>query len=90
MRRANPEDKAVVIKILMESFKTDPYVTWLSGKSNSPDKLKYLISYVVDETFGNGEIYLSDNNKATALWNSEKRGFQLSKLFNGRTLLYIL
>lgn len=73
MRIITAADKPVVRKILVESFKNDPYMNWLSKESKSADKLKYLIAYVVDQTFENGEIYLSDDNKATALWNSEKK-----------------
>lgn len=73
MRRIASKEKPIVRKILEESFKNDPFLSWLSSKSKSPERLKYIIEYVVDQTFENGEIYLSDNNMATALWNSEKK-----------------
>ena len=60
MRRAVPSDKPVIINILTESFKNDPYMNWLTNKSQAPDKLKFVIEYIVDQTFGNGEIYLKD------------------------------
>lgn len=73
MRKITPGDKPTVCKILIESFRNDPYMNWLSDEIKKKDKLKYLIEYVVDQTFENGEIYLSDDSNATAMWNSEKK-----------------
>jgi ribosomal protein S18 acetylase RimI-like enzyme len=73
IRRAGFEDRPVVLKILRESFRDDPYLQWLSKDSHRKNSLDLLIEYAVDETFGNGEIYLNDLNNATALWNSEKK-----------------
>jgi ribosomal protein S18 acetylase RimI-like enzyme len=73
VRKVSSKDKPIVQKILEESFKNDPFLSWLSNKSKSPERLKYIVEYVVDQTFENGEIYLSDNHMATALWNSEKK-----------------
>lgn len=72
MKRVNFKDKALVIDILMESFKDDPYMHWLISDSNNSNKLKYVLEYVVDETLENGEVYLSDDNRATALWHTER------------------
>ena len=57
----------------MESFKNDPHVNWLLEKSKNQNKLKILIDYAFEETFERGEIYLSDDKTATALWNFEKK-----------------
>lgn len=73
MQRAGLDDKATVLKILLKSFKNDPYMNWLLKESNRRDKHKVIIEFVVDETFRKGEIYLSDDYRATALWNSEKK-----------------
>ncbi len=89
MHRAIPSDKPIIINILIESFKNDPYLHWLTNKSQAPDKLKFVIEYIVDQTFGNGEIYLSDNNMATALWNSKKKE-KLSLRFIGRNLHFFV
>ena len=72
MRKAGPEDRAVVVKVLSESFRNDPHVTWLIEESQNRNKLKILIEYVVDETLSKGEIYLSDDHTAAAMWDSEK------------------
>jgi len=88
MRKITAEDKPTVRKILVESFKNDPYMNWLSKESKNPYKLKYLIDYVVDQTFENGEIYLSHDDKATALWNSgKKEKFTINYLY--RNLLFL-
>ena len=89
MQRAIPTDKPIIINILTESFKYDPYMHWLTSKSKIPDKLKFVIEYIVDQTFDNGEIYLSDDNMATALWNSKKKE-NFSLRFIGRNLLFLI
>jgi GNAT superfamily N-acetyltransferase len=72
MKKATIKDKSLVVNILLESFKNDPYMHWITNISNNPNKLKYVIEYAVDDTFENGSVYLSDNNLATALWNTQK------------------
>ncbi len=46
------------------------------------------MEYVVDETFAKGEIYLSDDNQATALWNSDKKE-RISSTFIRRNLSFL-
>ena len=73
MRKANYDDKDVVVGILTESFKKDPHVSWLIEESKKKNKLKKLVEFVFGESLERGEIYLSDDNKAAALWNSGKK-----------------
>jgi ribosomal protein S18 acetylase RimI-like enzyme len=73
MKRATLKDKPIVKRILLASFKNDPNTTWYLEESNNQFKLDILIDYVIDETFNKGEIYLSDDNNATALWDFEKK-----------------
>ena len=72
MRRATLADVELIKKILLVSFKNDPHVTWLLEESKSKFKLKVLIDYVVHQTFRRGEMYLSDDNNAVALWDFER------------------
>lgn len=91
MKRATLLDKPVVVQILLESFKSDPYLQWITRVSNNPNKLKYVIEYAVDDTFENGLVYLSDNNMATALWNTEKKWkFSLRFIERNLTIFYHL
>ncbi len=64
-------------------------MNWLTSTSKLPNKLKYVIEYIVDETFWNGEIYLSNDNMATALWNSEKKE-KFSLKYIWRNLLFFI
>jgi len=73
MRKANRNDKDIVVEILTASFKKDPHVNWLVAQSKKKNKLKTLVEYVFGESLERGEIFISDDNKAAALWNSDKK-----------------
>ncbi len=73
MIRAEHRNKATVTSILAESFDNDPQVNWLLEESTNRHKLSILMDYVFEETMGKGEIYVSEDNLATALWTSEKK-----------------
>ena len=76
MKRAKFEDKNVVVSILTKSFKNDPHINFLLEKSRNKNKLRIIMEYVFEESFNKGEIYLNDDNTATALWNiTEKEKF---------------
>jgi GNAT superfamily N-acetyltransferase len=72
IRLADRKDKPTVVKILTESFKHDPHITWLLEKTNNKNKLEIIINYVVDETFSKGTIYLTNDNLGVAMWHSKK------------------
>ena len=72
MRKAGSKDKNIVVNILTVSFINDPHLNWILEQSKNRNKLKYTMEYIFEETLRKGEIYLSDDNTATALWNSEK------------------
>ena len=89
IRRANYKDRPVILKILKESFRDDPYLRWLAQDCNRKNRMDVILEYVVDETFGHGEIYLTEDLKATALWNSEKKeGFSFRYIW--RNLYFLL
>ena len=71
MRMATLADVDLIKNILLISFRNDPHVTWLLEESKNKFKLKVLIDYVVHQTLRKGEIYLSDDNNAVALWDFE-------------------
>jgi ribosomal protein S18 acetylase RimI-like enzyme len=73
MRKATLEDKNIVVNILTKSFVNDPHVNWLIEKSKNKHKMKIIMEYVFEESLGRGSVYLSDDNSATALWNTEKK-----------------
>jgi ribosomal protein S18 acetylase RimI-like enzyme len=72
MRIAALADVDRIKNILLVSFRNDPHVTWLLEESKNKLKLKVLIDYIVHQTLQRGEIYLSDDNNAVALWDFER------------------
>ena len=89
LRKAEYKDKAVVTNILEVSFKNDPQVNWYLEESRNRNKLNILIDYVFEETIRKGEIYLSEDNMAAALWNSDKKEkFSLNYIFRNLSFLF--
>jgi len=89
MRRANFEDKHVVVDILTKSFKDDPHINFLLEKSKSKNKLRVIMEYVFEESFNKGEIYLNDENTAAALWNTTKKeNFTWRYIFRNLSFLF--
>lgn len=89
MRKAEYKDKAIVTNILEVSFKNDPQVNWYLEESRNRNKLNILIDYVFEETIRKGEIYISEDNMAAALWNSEKKEeFSLNYILRNLSFLF--
>ena len=89
MRKAEFNDKNIVTNILALSFKNDPQVNWLLEESGNRNKLNILIDYVFEETIRKGEIYISEDNMATALWNSgKKENFSFNYILRNLSFLF--
>ena len=89
LRKAEHKDKAVVTNILAVSFKNEPIVNWFLEESRNRNKLNILIDYVFEETIRKGEIYLSEDNMAAALWNSDKKeNFSLNFILRNLSFLF--
>src|SRR5215469_5560759 len=89
MKRATRADVDLIKRILLVSFKNDPHVNWLLEESNNKFKLNILIDYVVHQTLRRGEIYLSDDNNAVALWDFE-RNEEMSFHYIWRNLAFLI
>jgi GNAT superfamily N-acetyltransferase len=89
MRVATSADVDLVKNILLVSFKNDPHVNWLLEESKNKFKLTVLIDYVVHQTLRKGEIYLSDDNNAVALWDFE-RNEKMSFHYIWRNLAFLI
>jgi GNAT superfamily N-acetyltransferase len=72
LRKAEYSDEEVVVNILCKSFENDPHLNWMLEKSKNPDKLKAIMTYTFQQTMKIGNIYLTDDETATAMWTSEK------------------
>jgi GNAT superfamily N-acetyltransferase len=72
LRKAEYSDEEVVVNILCKSFENDPHLNWMLEKSKYPDKLKAIMTYTFQQTMKIGNIYLTDDETATAMWTSEK------------------
>jgi len=89
LRKAEHKDKAIVTNILAVSFKNDPQVNWYLEESRNRNKLNILVDYVFEETIRKGEIYLSEDNMAAALWNSAKKEkFSLNYIYRNLSFLF--
>ena len=89
MKRATLADVDLIKRILLVSFKNDPHVNWLLEESKNKIKLNFLIDYVVHQTLRKGEIYLSDDNNAVALWDFE-RNEKMSFHYIWRNLAFLI
>jgi ribosomal protein S18 acetylase RimI-like enzyme len=89
MRRATLADVDLIKSILLVSFKNDPHLTWLLEESKNKFKLNVLIDYVVHQTLRRGEIYLTDDNNAVALWDFE-RNEKMSFHYIWRNLVFLV
>ena len=89
MRIATPADVDLIKNILLVSFENDPHVNWLLEESKNKSKLNILIDYVAHQTLRKGEIYLSDDNNAVALWDFE-RNEKLSFHYIWRNLSFLI
>jgi ribosomal protein S18 acetylase RimI-like enzyme len=89
MKRATLADVDLVRNILLATFKNDPHLQFLLEESKNERKLNILIDYVVDQTFRQGEIYLSDDNNGIALWDSE-RNEKMSLHYIWRNLAFLV
>jgi len=89
MKRATLADVDLTKRILLVSFKNDPHLNWLLEESKNKFKLNVLIDYVVHQTLRRGEIYLSDDNNAVALWDFE-RNEKMSSHYIWRNLAFLI
>lgn len=71
LKVATKQDESVVVNILCQSFKSDPLISWMLGKSRNPDKLKILMTYLFRQALKIGEIFLTQDKTATAIWKSD-------------------
>lgn len=88
LRLANREDKFLIKKILLESFKNDPCIQWLIEPSRHRNKLDIIMNYTIDETFENGSIYISRENSGVILWRNEQKE-KLTFKFIKRNLVFL-
>jgi len=72
-RRADATDKPVVLDILNQSFATEPSLNWMLSKSRNKRKLALMLDYIFEETLAKGEIYITNDCMATAMWFSQER-----------------
>lgn len=72
-RKATRDDLEIVVNILSRTFKNDPHMNWLLEKCHNTEKLKIMMTYLFYKTLSIGDIYLSKDEQAVALWKSEKK-----------------
>lgn len=72
IRPATSADRQAVIAIISSSFQGDPCFAWLLAPANHPEKVRILTTYLVDETFAKGQVYITDDRMGAALWHTNK------------------
>ena len=71
--KATRNDEDIAVNIMCESFKDDPHMKWMLEKSRNPDKLYAIMKYVFRKTMNIGDVYLTEDKTAVALWKSDKK-----------------
>ncbi|WP_118194287.1 GNAT family N-acetyltransferase [Albibacterium indicum] len=68
MKKADYDDKALILDILTESFKNNRSVNYIASSSgNNEDKVRALMDYSFEVCRRFGDVYLSDDREAVAL-----------------------
>lgn len=68
MRKATWEDKTLVVKIILETFKDNPGVLWMfRDQCDTSVCLKRLADFAFVKSMNRDGVYVSDNNKGVAL-----------------------
>ena len=89
MKRAESTDKKTVVDILTRSFVNDPHINFLLEKSKNKNKMRIIMEYVFEESFNKGEIYITDDDSAVALWNtSAKEKINLKYIYRNLSFLF--
>lgn len=73
MRKADKNDKPLVLDILNQSFVNEPSLGWMLSPSRHKQKLALMLDYIFEETLSKGEIYITNDNMGTALWFSHQK-----------------
>ena len=72
--------KALVVRILSESFKENKSVNFVAGKTK--EKISALMGYSYEIATNNGKVYISENQKAVALiLFPRKKRFSLNRFY---------
>lgn len=72
IRPATSTDRLTVIDIISTAFQSDPCFAWLLAPSSHPEKVRVLTTYLVDETFAKGQVYITDDRMGAALWHTNQ------------------
>jgi ribosomal protein S18 acetylase RimI-like enzyme len=73
IRKATCDDQSFVVDILCKSFRHDPHMSWLLDKCRNPSKFRIMMTYLFQKTMEIGDIYITEDKKAVALWKSGKK-----------------
>ncbi|MEM9987752.1 MAG: GNAT family N-acetyltransferase [Bacteroidota bacterium] len=69
--QASRKDKSRVLDILVEAFWDDPHINWFSGKGKQRGRrIRTLMSFAFEEALSRGDVYLSHNREAVAVWRN--------------------
>lgn len=72
MKKATWSDKNVVVDILTKTFRMNPHADVLVNEEKNKNKVRLMMEYLFEDTYNRGEIYLSEDGNAVALWRTSK------------------
>jgi ribosomal protein S18 acetylase RimI-like enzyme len=94
MRRALSREKTLVLDILCRSFEGNAHTNWFISPHNGgwARRQRILIAYCLEQAFTCGEVYLSDDGKATAVWvtGNRKPRFTAGLLWVSLQFIFVL
>jgi len=73
IKLASRKDKAIIHKIIIDSFSHDEGFKWMLKATKNPKKLEALIDYIIDESFNKGFIYINDDHCGISIWQTQKK-----------------
>jgi ribosomal protein S18 acetylase RimI-like enzyme len=89
MHIAGRKEKTIVLDIINKAFKNDPALSWMTELSKNKKKKKFVMEYLVEETYSKGTVYITDDNSGVALWQGiDKKRVSLKLLLYDILMLF--
>jgi ribosomal protein S18 acetylase RimI-like enzyme len=72
IRKATRKDKTAVVGILTQAFWNEPLINWFAGNhKNKKQRLDTLMSFVFEKRLPNGEVFITNDSQAVAIWRND-------------------
>ncbi|MFN7328966.1 MAG: GNAT family N-acetyltransferase [Bacteroidota bacterium] len=72
IRKATRKDKAAIVGVLAQAFWNEPLINWFAGAhKNKKQRIDALMSFVFEKRLPNGEVYITNDSQAVAIWRND-------------------